>query len=256
MPVGSLGRCPVGECVTKHREPRDAEPGLVWCSGCLGRFRRDLEDIARLWPDLPGMATSSASDGTVVRSVPGSRPPLRLDVVDMVWPRTSEVVGPVLELANWVRGCRRLSTEVVDVAQAARLVLIHADWVAGQYEAPEMAGNVATAARALRGLMGEAKPRPVGRCPQEGPEGPCGGALRWAGGLSVKCQRCGVLWPEEDLFRFARTAEVFLPTADVARLAGVPVSTLTYWCRSGRVRREGRNRVCLSDAYREVADAG
>lgn len=241
-------------CVTEHKEPRDAEPGLVWCAGCLGRFRMDLDDLVRLWPDLPGMATASgASDGTGVRSKPGSRPPVRLDVVEMLWPRTSEVVGPVLEVANWVRGCRRLATEVVDVAQAAQLILRHADWVAGQYEAPLVAGQVHTAARAVRRIMGESQERPVGRCSLPGPEGPCGGALRWANGLSVTCQRCGELWPEEDLLLFARTAEVYLPTADVSRLTGVPVSTLTYWCRTGRVRREGRNRVCLADAYREAA---
>lgn len=233
-------------CGTGHRTPTEALFGAVLCESCQKALRGSLRDLETLWPELDEVGQESQSPGVPARQAPGSRPPVRLDVVDITDRRTSPVLRPVLEAAVWVSRCRRLAYEPVGMVDAAQMLQRHADWVASQYEAPQILDAVASAARTVRALtVGNGRLRPyLGRCPQPVDEGTCGGLLAWDG-LTLRCQDCRAVWDRQSLVEHG---DVYMGSADVAAIVGVPRSTLSAWVRSGRVRSRGRNQVCLSDA--------
>lgn len=221
------------------------------CRRCLGRLRRDLTDLIDLWADLdpaPVKGTGGAATGK-----PGSKPPLRLAVVDAT-DRRGEIHAQVCGWAAIVTEERQLHATIPDVPTAARLLLTHAEWLAEQPWSDEAAAEVRDAARIVKALTGNTPDPALGRCSDIDPHGErdrCGGPIRWAddGTLATVCGRCGGRWGTDDLAHIGRVVPLALweSLAIVAAMLDVPERTVYHWAQIGKIRRNHYGQVLHSE---------
>ena len=249
-------------CIGHHdADPPLAAAGLLLCDRCRQRLIRDLHQIVGLWQLLaimlePGGGLSGGSHGK-----PGSRPPCDLDVADITDPRgqTSQ------QLVSWARVViedRQLSERTLDAEQAARLLTVHVDWLAGQPFVDEAMREIHNAAYRIRRACNDLPDPPIGRCPDIDPRGEkdrCGGPLRWIdGSTAVACTRCGSHWLEADLPHLLRVVEPtrrFPVQRDwVTARYGIAAPTLRQWIRRGHVRSFSDEQVDLYDVLSRIAD--
>ena len=260
-------------CIAGHDDdPPLALPGLRLCRHHHGRLARDLADIVTCWSLLaelhePGRGTS----GHGKRADPPA--PVNLDVADITDPRGQTHA----QIAGWARIVieeRRLADRPLDTEQAARLLAVHADWVAAQPWADEALLEIGQAAHRIRRACRDLEPRwIVGTCAMPGPDGmECGGALQveiqhtqnWdadrdpydrRSGVRLVCQVCRDTWTEADLDGYMVVNDVWLPIDDAAYQLGVTRRTLNRHAAAGRIRRR-RGMVLWSDARSVVQDRG
>lgn len=243
--------------------------GLMLCERCLARLRTDLAAIVSLWGLLAEMVTvSNGGTAGTAAGKPGSRPPCSLDILDITDPR-----GAVCQqIGGWARMVieeRQLSAAPADAEQAARLLTIHADWVAAQPWADEAAQEIHDAAYAIRRACRDLEYRwTVGTCTMPGPDGDdCGGPIQvdvqhlatWSADrddydkrsmIRLVCRACGDTWTESDLDGYMVVNDVWLPIDDAAHQLGTSRRTLNRHAAAGRIRRR-RGMVSWADA-REV----
>ena len=232
--------------------------GLMLCERCLARLRTDLAAIVSLWGLLAEMVTpgNGGSSGAAAGK-PGSRPPCSLDILDITDPR-----GAVCQqIGGWARMVieeRQLAAAPADAEQAARLLTIHADWVAAQPWADEACAEIHDAAYAIRRACKDLPDRPVGTCPDIDPRGEsdrCGGPLRWIdGSTAVRCARCGSSWRADDLVNVGRVSPLNLweSVPNVAVMLDMSERTLRHWVLTGKVKRNSLGQVSHADAWRHA----
>lgn len=235
-------------------QPPLADDGLMLCRHCLGRLRRSLDDITALWPLLDEMITpGNNGNGGGATGKPGSRPPCDLDVADITDPRSTTSQ----QLTSWaalVIEERQLSQRTsLDGEQAARLLTVHAEWLAAQSFVDEAMAEIGDAAWRIRRACKDLGRAPIGTCRAPDPRDPskdCNGPLYWLDdSVQVRCSRCHDTWNESDLHAMAHVIEVWVPVADAAALLGLTVRTINRYAEAGHIRRN-RGRV----VYSEVVD--
>lgn len=241
-------------CIGTHDGvPPLAEPGAMLCPRCTGRLRRDLADVATLWPLMVDLLEPGAN-GTASRGKPGSRPPCNLDIADI-----TDVRGQThAQIVGWARIVieeRRLAATPADAEQAVRLLTIHAAWITEQPWVDEMAAEIHDAAHRIRRACGETGVVPLGTCSAEDPRHPgqdCGGPLYWIdGSMMVRCSRCHDTWDEGSLMAMTTVVDVWVAVADAAALLGLTTRTINRYAEAGHIRRD-RGRVVYSDVVQHI----
>jgi len=249
-------------CIGAHdTDPPLPEPGSMLCRRCRQRLLRALNAITELWPLLsvmltPGNATSGGSHGK-----PASRPPCSVDVMDITDPRGQTWQ----QLVSWARVViedRQLAPRSLDPDQAARLLTIHADWIAEQPFADEALAEIATVAHRVRRVCRDLPDPPIGHCPDIDPNGindTCGGPLRWIdGSTAVVCGRCGSQWVDADLPHILRVVEPArrFPVPREWILGRYPVTDtqLRQWLARGHVRAYADKQVELFDVLARITE--
>lgn len=243
-------------------EPPLVAASLMLCERCLTILQTDLRAIVSLWPLLAEFATpgNGGSSGGAAGK-PGSRPPCNVDILDI-----TDARGVIAQsIGGWARMVieqRQLSASPADAEQAARLLTIHADWVAAQPWADEACAEIHDAAYAIRRVCKDLPDRPVGTCPDIDPRGEtdtCGGPLRWVdGSIAVRCARCGSAWAEADLPHLLRVvkphAKFPVPREWVAARYAIDPATLRQWVRRGHVKTYSDEQVELFDVLRRAQE--
>ena len=242
-------------------EPPLADDGLMLCRHCLGRLNRALSDIVTLWPLLDEMITpGNNGNGGGASGKPGSRPPCDLDVADITDPRSTTSQ----QLTSWaalVIEERQLSQRTsLDGEQAARLLTVHAEWLAAQPFVDEAMSEIGDAAYRIRRACKDLPEPPLGKCPDIDPRGEsdtCGGPLRWHDGtVAVICGRCGSRWRSDDLVNVGRVSPLNLweSVPHVAAMLDMSERTLRHWVMGGRVKRNSLGHVRHADVWRILAE--
>lgn len=235
-----------------------------------------------LWPLLAEMITpGNNGGGTGASGKPGSRPPCDLDVADITDPRSTTSQ----QLTSWaalVIEERQLSQRTsLDGEQAARLLTVHAEWLAAQPFVDEAMSEIGDAAYRIRRACKDLPEPPLGKCPDIDPMGEkdrCGGPLRltytrpvgaFGGNLYVSgddaeavvhvaCTRCGSTWAEADLPHILRVVSPDrrfpVPRAWASATYGIAPGTLRQWIRRGHVRTYSDEQVELFDVLARVTD--
>lgn len=259
----------VGNGKDRHPCGTLSEPGLLVCKRHRRQLGNDLAAISGLWSLLPVFIQPGAgTSGT--HGKPGSRPPINLDVADILDPR-----GTVhQQLTSWARVViedRQLAARSLNADQAARLLAVHADWLAAQLFADEALAEIHDCAHRVRLVCGDLSHRwVVGTCSMPGPDGDdCGGDLqvvvqhidRWDADrddydkrlrVDLVCRICGDTWTEADLDGYMSVNDVWLPIDDAAYQLGVTRRTLDRHAANGTIRRK-RGMVSWSDARSATA---
>lgn len=186
------------------------------CDPCHHRLAELLQDVALFLPmldDVRWHAVENLHDpGVKLRSVASEKAPLNLAVTVLEDRRTRPRLvvhddgtvtseGPV-SLAGTLSGwCdlvieeRRLSDEPHTVPQCLVILRQHLEWIAGRPWVGDMFAEVDELHRQLGDVVGEPRPRPIGRCPVDD----CGAPL-WMPGddwSPLECRACGAEWPRE-----------------------------------------------------------
>ena len=253
--------CPV--CA--RRDPAD---GLTICAVCLARIDDDLARIVELVAqagDWLHPRTTGTSEGS--RSVPGSRPPLSVDVLDAA---IGLDVLPLLEA--WIRLTREenhlapygAATEgrAVTVAGSVTFLRSWLLWAAGEPSWPisEYAAEIRDARWQLERLNHD-NDRPTGipvTCTADDLDADgrrCGYQHRISVGTlatDVTCRRCGNTTTGGRMILTALSdpdVTVWAYPDVIEATLGIPTRTLRQWAQDGHVARNG-SRYDVGAAYR------
>lgn len=225
-------------------------PNIAWggtrlCGLHLRGLQADVDDIARVLTLIETdhdalTAASGGSDG--VHTVPASRPPLRLAIVDVLTGQTAE------QITGWASDIVRTSRPMT-VPEAARLLARNIDALSCHVAVDVVAVELRQAAGACRAVLPDdrwntaeqdEKDKPVGRCTQPhdtDPQRNCGGALYWLRDtLATRCARCG----------HQQQPDGWLPKKLILGPWGLERRTLDRWIAEGRVAYVNRL-VCVDD---------
>lgn len=227
--------------------PRETWGGTALCGLHVRGLQADLEDIARVvtlieadpWAlSSPGGGSDGASAGK-----PGSRPPMRLGVLDVVTGVTAAAI------TGWAADIVR-TDRVMGLAESARVLVAHrdSDAVLSHPVVDQLAVEVRDAAAACRAVVpddrwntadDDRRPRVVGRCSEGVVDGgECGGNLMWVTAtLVVKCQRCHA----------EQVPDGWVHKRVVLRAFGLSRSTLNAWITRGHVTATDSGSVCVDD---------
>jgi len=226
-------------------------PGVAWggtllCGLHVRGLQADINDIARVMLLLQAhhrdLCSPSGSGGDGVRSVPSSRPPLRLAVVDALTGRVAAV------LTGWAADVVRTSRSM-SVFESAQLLARNSDAlfchpVVGVIA--EELRDVATECRAVlpddhwHSAEQDAKPKVLGRCRQPHDTDParcCGGPVVWVQStLVVRCTRC----------HHEQQPDGWVSKRVLLGAFGLARRTLNRWIADGKVGASG-DFVCVDD---------
>lgn len=189
-------------CATHHGPSAPlAEPGSHVCTHCHTRLARTLADLPRLHTQLIELELTSR-DGSSGRAGRNSTPPLRLDVLALLDPRsgpdpdTPPIAGIIRDWATLVADERQLQPAATTASQLD-LLARHHDWLAAQ---PHLIGDFTREIRAvhaaLRRVCGEAT-TVIATCQAPSDDGDeCGGPLVHSPNSlhPVVCLHCGDRW--------------------------------------------------------------
>lgn len=220
--------------------------GTLLCGLHLRGMQADIDDIARVLTLVEehhaDLSQPGGSGGDAVRSVPSSRPPLRLDVIDVVSGRVAAII------TGWAADVVRTSREM-GVPEAARLLARNADALFCHPAVGVVAEELRDAAADCRRVLPDdrwqtaeqdAKPKVLGRCQQPHESDPmrcCGGPLVWLRStLVVRCTRC----------HHEQEPDGWVSKRVVLRAFGLARRTLNRWIADGKVGASG-DFVCVDD---------
>lgn len=194
------------------RTPRPAQAGLL-CFPCFDRLATMLDDIDGYLDLLPhvrerGVADAMHNPGVKLRSVAGEHAPLNLAVTALTDRRTTQRLvehadgtvsneGPIsvpAVLASWCQVVlteRRLAETVHTIRRCLQVLQAHVDWCAEQDWAAEMWAEIDEVHKQLGEVVGEPRPRPVGRCPEDDCDTPL---YLPEEGQPLVCRGCGSSW--------------------------------------------------------------
>lgn len=191
------------------RDPRPARAGLL-CLPCRDRLAELLAGVA----EYAGMLDDVREHG-VADELPGIKmlradppAPLNLGVVAVEDSRTrphyvlhddgsEQIQGPVSitavlgEWAELVIDLRQLYDQPRTVPELVAFLAGHVDWIAGQSWVVEAYAELDYLHRKLGELVGEPRPRSIGRCPD------CQAPLWMPHGDVLACGSCGASWERE-----------------------------------------------------------
>jgi len=225
--------------------------GTRLCGLHLRGLQADVDDIARVLSLLAehhdALAWPSGNGGEGVRSVPASRPPLRLAVVDVVTGQTAE------RITGWASDIVRTS-RALDVAEASRILARNVDALCVHDAIELVVEELHQAACACRAVLPDDRwntqaqddqPKPVGRCTQPHSDDPardCGGSLFWVPAtVVVRCSRC----------HHEQEPDGWVVKRAVLRAFGLSRWTLNRWILDGKVGASG-DFVCVDDVRIQV----
>ena len=233
-------------------EPSAAHGGTSLCGLHLRGLQADIDDIARVLTLIETQHDDLADPGggsdDTVRSVPGSRPPLRLQVVDVLTGAAAEAI------CGWAADVVSTS-RALSVFEAARLLARNADAIACHAAIDIVVVELHDAADTCRAALPDDRwntaeqddrPRTAGRCRQphlDDATRDCNGALIWVPAtLVVRCNRCHAE-QEPDGYVHKRV---------VLRAFGLSRWTLNRWIADGKVSASNEF-VCVDDVRQVVA---
>lgn len=262
--------CPV--CVARRRKhPTKLDDDTRTCRGCRYWLNDTLDTI---WT-LAANATCEPGSGRTGtgHTIPGSRPPIRLDGVDPALTLVDIGQGrrlPLLEvLEEWertIRGLRGFTpygpasvTRLLDngwndttatLSGVIRFLTNQTDWATTDQDFPigDYAREIAACRRVLARWDNDHEPRPaLVPCPTITVDGPCTGRLR-LGHTNVQCPRCKHERTEDELVRLAtadnQPPDVWVDAEAAASAAGVHERTVRRWAATGRITaHSGRYRL-------------
>lgn len=224
-------------------------PGVAWggtllCGLHVRGLQADVDDIARVLSlieaDASALHSPVGSDGTG-GSTPGSRPPMRLAVLDVVTGQTAAAI------TGWAADVVRTS-RALTVAQAARMLARNVDALMVHPAVGDVVVELRDAATSCRAAIPDdrwnsteqdARPRTVGRCAEVAHDGgECGGSLVWiTATLVVRCQRCHA----------EQSPDGWVHKRAVLRAFGLSRRTLNDWIAKGKVGGSESGLVCVDD---------
>lgn len=225
---------------------RLAAPGLVVCLTCRNRLAVDLAYIAANWHHLVASTAIGTRGHGCGHTVPGSRPPLPIDLVD----HARDWHNVLLAWCRLVCEDRAIALMPVLPESQAEWLIVHADWLCAQDFGDEACSEMSDLAGRLGAVIGDSDRAWTVPCPAPAPEhartahtatqapypgnesnpaecGPqidaqaiepqCGWILRVqrpplpvegkpTEKLSVHCRQCGTLWDAHRLLLVARAA--------------------------------------------------
>lgn len=210
----------------------------VICLNCHLTTNANLDWINRNYQTLTAHLEPSQT-GTTTRTIPASKPPLRVDVL------TLESRGGITGiLGSWVQLLvedrdtdppnHRLRQGALITAQID-LIKTHLTWLLEQPFAPELADEISSIRADMSALLGETErtwdPIPGRwRCPVITDVGPCGQALRQKRGeWRIRCRGCGAEWiGDQEFERLGQLlgCEVTITLEQATTLARVSRATL------------------------------
>lgn len=187
---------------------RELEPDAHACPDCQVRLVRKLVDIEN-YLVIVSVVPGRGAPGPRAKGF-GSQPPLRLDVVAMLDPRTEingdgpddvldEVPNVMADLHGW---SRLVHEEHPDHPGASRWLLRgYIGWICQQPWVDEFAADIARVHGALRQACGDAPSKPLGRCLDEA----CGGQVYRRSDdphdIRLRCGRCRTTYSGLDLIK-------------------------------------------------------
>ena len=240
-----------------HRRDRDLTHTTWLSPHRLKRLHEELRDLPeRLALAATCLRPERLSDGTGVRSVPGSKPPINLAVVDLTRRTEADddpmgmsdldrILGTqqlsVLDsLASWVR---LIHGEMLDeglspsdpaerptVATEVDWLLRHIVWIVEQQFILELADDVHRISRDIASVLRE-RPTFRPRCPRQD----CDGLLQEVSGF-FECPECSMSVRDGrmSMLTLIRKAEP-MTTGEIAQSFGVNPSTLRKWKQRGLI---------------------
>lgn len=182
-------------CVIRG-ESLTGEHSRYACLRCTEHIRRHIREIEGYTHMLATTTMLTPRRGEPGRRSPGfgSVPPLNVNVLDLLDPRTDaefdEDSRPILwrldSLCQWVR---EESDRVyrADLSGMVVYLLGLTEWVAHQPWADDYAGNVAELHSVARAAAGDAPQPPLAPCLKVD----CDGPVFWSHGDAAKCRDCG-----------------------------------------------------------------
>lgn len=191
------------------RTAADAAPGGYTCAPCrihLVRQLGEIEDYLAIVSPVPGR---SGEPGPIGRRFE-SRPPLRVDVVAMLDPRTGitgdgpddvldEIPNVWADLGGWTRVVHEEHPDH-PAGYGPWYLRTRCDWICQQPWCDEFARDVARVHGALRQACGDAPPRPFAHCPQVVDGRVCGGSIAmFDDGTGARCAGCRTTWRRDKL---------------------------------------------------------
>lgn len=241
-------------------EPSTAHGGTSLCGLHLRGLQADIDDIARVLTlietDHDDLADPGGASDDTTRSVPGSRPPMRLQVIDVLTGITAE------QITGWAADVISTSRRLT-VFEAARLLARNADAIACHDAIDIVAVELRAAATSCRAVLPDdrwntteqdERPRVAGRCREphmDDATRDCHGALLWVPAtLVVRCTRCGM----------EQEPDGYVEKRVVLRAFGLSRWTLNRWIADGKVS-ASNDYVCVDDvrvivAAKRLADGG
>ncbi len=224
--------------------------GTALCGLHLRGLQADVDDIARVLTLIETQSdalTSPGGGGDGLHGVPGSRPPMRLHVLDVLTGVTAE------QITGWASDIVRTS-RTLSVPEAARILARNVDAVCCHPSVEVVAPELHQAACACRAVLpddrwntedDDRRPRRVGRCTQPHPDDPsreCNGALLWVTAtLVVRCTRC----------HHEQEPDGWVVKRAVLRAFGLSRWTLNRWIALGLVA-ASEDYVCVDDVRETV----
>lgn len=208
--------CTIGSC------QRSAELGRYTCAICTATMLRWLSEIETYTATLDS-TPGRGGDGSGRRSPGhGSRPPVRLDIIAALDPRSvphaigpddvdgdvRSILGTLNGITDWVADERRRLDEAPEpsrtptIAGEVRYLLGRIDWCSRHVWVDELAEDLRQLHRQVVTLAGDSN-RPLAPCPNcEGPLWPAGNDQA----LGVRCGECGTAFTGLDLLRIGVAA--------------------------------------------------
>jgi hypothetical protein len=184
----------------------ELEPDAHACPDCQTRLVRKLAEIED-YLTIVSPVTGRGAPGPRAKGF-GSRPPLRLDVVAMLDPRTEingdgpedrldEVPNVGADLLGWLRvlideypGRIGIPGQAPGVGWAVVLIRTHIGWIATRPWVDEFAADIGRVHSALRQACGDQPPRSLGSCL----DAACGGQVYRRSDdphdIRLRCDRC------------------------------------------------------------------
>lgn len=188
------------------RTHADAEPDAYACKPCRLHLVRQLGEIETYLTIVTAVPGRSGDPGPIGRQF-SSRPPLRLDVVAMLDPRTEingdgpddvmdEVPNIWADLDGWVRIIREEHPD----HPYGFLPRTYVGWIVTRPWVDDFARDVTRVHGALRQACGDAPGRPFAHCPQVAEGRVCGGPIAmFDDGTGAQCRSCRSSWRRDQL---------------------------------------------------------
>ena len=257
-------------------QPTTCADGANLCGLHLRGLQADVSDIARVTA-LDAMwhhdLLTATGNGTSGRTVPDSRPPLR--VAAIISGTTRAVI------LGWAADLVRTS-RALELAEAGRILALNLEALAIHPALGDgLAFELRDAATDCRQTLPDdrwndedhdRRQAPLGRCPQPDPRGErarCGGPLRWRtpawtsstddlAAIEVECSRCSDVWGVLDLPHILRVVEPSrrfpVPRSWITSRYGVASDVLRQWVRRGHVKTYADEQVELFDVLKRITE--
>lgn len=185
--------------------------GLL-CDPCFNRLADMFSDIRiylGMLDDVREHSVAAMHDPSMkLRSIASEQNPMNMQVLAMEDKRTTprlverddgsvETVGPVSisrVLSGWCQVVveeRRLSDDVHTVERCLAVLRANVDWCAGQDWIGDMYDEVDVLHKQLGDVVGESRPKPVGRCPEPDCDTPL---FMPEENQPLVCRGCGASW--------------------------------------------------------------